>query len=335
LPLTDAGNIVQGNACRLDWEEVCPKNENDETYILGNPPYLGARMQSDSQKKDMAIVFEGLKGFNNLDYISCWFKKASKFILDINAHFAFVTTNSISQGEQVSLLWPEILSKGLEISFAYKSFKWENNAKGNAGVTVAIIGVSNRSNKKKLIYTNNIAQITERINPFLVSGKTTYVTKRGVSLSDLPEMNFGSMANDGGNLLLNPTERDAIISKDDKSLKFIKKLIGALEFIRGVEKYCLWIEDKDKDEAMSIVSISERVEATKLSREQSKRIATQKLAKTPHQFGEMRYQKSNSIIFPSVSSERRQYVPIGFLDDSYVIVAPNFAIYGANPYHLS
>jgi hypothetical protein len=335
LPLTDAGNIVQGNACRLDWEEVCPKGDSDEIYILGNPPYLGARMQSDNQKKDMAIVFEGLKGLNNLDYISCWFKKASTYISDINADYAFVTTNSISQGEQVSLLWPEILLTKLEISFAYQSFKWENNAKGNAGVTVAIIGVSNRSKKKKIIFTDDIAQTTESINPYLVSGKTTYVTKRSTSLSGLPEMNFGSMANDGGNLLLSPEERDALISSDDKSLKFIKKLIGALEFIRGVDKYCLWIEDKDKDEAMSIISISERVEATKLSREQSKRVATQKLANVPYKFGEIRFKETNSIIIPRHSSENREYIPIGFLDSSYVVGDSALALYDANAWNFS
>ena len=325
LPLTDAGNIVQGNACRLDWEEVCSKGVDDEVYILGNPPYVGARKQNDNQKKDMAIVFKGLGGFKNLDYISCWFKNGSKYIKDVNAQLAFVTTNSICQGEQVSLLWSEILSENLEINFAYQSFKWTNNAKGNAGVTVAIVGLSNYSNKKKLIFTNNLTQTTDKINAYLVKGETTYINKRNKSLSNFPDICFGSMPNDGGNLLLSKAERDALILLNSNTIKFIKKFIGSLEFIRGIEKYCLWIEDKD--EAMSITSIAQRVEATKLSREKSKRVATQKLAKTPHQFGEIRYQSKPAIIVPCVSSELRKYIPIGFVQNDTVINNKGFAIY--------
>jgi len=338
LPLKEAGNIVQGNATRLDWEKVCPKTNTNgkpaEVYILGNPPYLGARMQNKEQKSDMKFVFGDLKGVNNLDYIACWFRKASDFIVNSNSKYAFVTTNSISQGEQVALLWPSLLKDNLEIQFAHQSFKWTNNAKGNAGVTVAIIGIGNKTQKDKTIYNNGLSFLVKNINPYLVSGSNSFVQKRNTPLSELPIMCFGSMANDGGNLLLSDNEHNKIINSNPDANKFIKKLIDSLELIRGINKYCIWIEDSDLKQALQIEEIKQRIEATKQVRLNSKREATQKLANEPHKFGEIRYQKTNSIIVPSVSSEKRNYVPMAFLDNTYVIVAPNFAIYNAEPYHL-
>jgi len=340
LPLKEAGQIVQGNATRLDWEVVCPKGKMDaersrsEVYILGNPPYLGARMQNAEQKADMKFVFDGLKGKNNLDYISCWFKKGSDFIVHSNSKYSFVTTNSISQGEQVALLWPTILHNNLQIEFAHQSFKWTNNAKGNAGVTVAIIGIGNKSTNDKQIINEGISHSVKNINPYLVSGNNSFIHKRMKPLSNLPEMNFGSMANDGGNLLLSQSEKDSIINSDPNAERFVKKLIGSLELIRGINKYCIWIEDDKLNEALSIDEIDKRVEKTQLVREKSKRKATQKLAHEPHKFGEIRYKKTNSIIVPSVSSERRYYIPMGFLNENTVISNLAFAIYDAESWHL-
>ena len=335
LPLSEGGNVVQGNAARVNWEQVCSKDDQNEIYILGNPPYLGARLQSEAQKEDMSIVFPVLKGKNNLDYISIWFKKASNYIIDSNAQFSFVSTNSICQGEQVAILWPTILSSGLEINFAYQSFKWFNNAKGNAGVIVVIIGVANKSLRNKKLYNNALHISVPNINPYLVAGSNIYIQKRSQPLSKLPEINFGSMANDGGHLLLSPEEKDSLIKSDVRASKYIKRLYGALEFIRGIDKYCLWITEENKTSAQLIKEIASRVEATKISRRNSKRIATQKLASTPYQFGEVRYKETNSIIIPSVSSERRAYIPIGFLDSDAVIVAPNFAVYDAEVLHFA
>ena len=336
LPLKDGGNIVHGNATRLDWEEVCPKEDGDEIYVMGNPPYLGARLQSREQKEDMQIVFNGIKGYNNLDYIACWFYKGAKYIQETNAKYAFVTTNSISQGEQVGILWEHIFDKDVEIFFAHQSFKWTNNAKGNAGVIVAIIGVRNKSQKQKYLFIiNGIKQEVKNINAYLVNADNIIVAKRTKPLSNLLPMSFGSMPNDGGHLLLSHSEKERLLISHPEANIFIKKFSGSQEFIRGSEKFCLWIESNDLELAYSIDEINKRVKRCKLHREQSKREATQKLADYPYQFGEVRFKATNSIIVPRVSSERRKYIPCGFLDTSYIISDSAQAIYDAEPWIFS
>lgn len=334
LPLKEAGKIVCGNACRLDWEKVCPKKEGDEVYILGNPPYLGARLQNAKQKQDIDLIFKGIKGANNLDYIACWFKKGTTFIQNTSYRFAFVTTNSISQGEQVSILWPHIIKTGASIFFAYPSFKWANNAKQNAGVIVAIIGLIGEAPKTKAILIDGLSNNVKNINPYLVEGSNIFVNRRTKPVSELPEMDFGNMANDGGSLLLTSEEKEIIVSSDVRAEKFVKKLVGALEFIRGIDKYCLWIEDDMLEEAIDINEIKKRIDQTRTNRINSKRSATNKLATIPHKFAEIRHRNTNSILVPSVSSERREYIPMGFLDDKQIIVAPNFGVYDAEPWHL-
>lgn len=335
LPLEETGNIVQGNACRLDWEVVCPKNENDEIYILGNPPYLGARLQSDEQKTDMEFVFNNIKGFNNLDYITCWFLKGSYYIDNCNSQYAFVTTNSICQGEQVSLLWPFLLFERLEIYFAHQSFKWVNNAKENAGVTVSIIGLRNISLKPKYIYQNDLKFVTKNINSYLLNSQNIYINKRTKVLSNFPEMCFGSMANDGGNLFLNESEKNELLLKYPFSSFFIKRIIGALEFIKGENKFCLWIKDEDFETANSIPFIKTRIQNCQKIRLESKRKNTIELANTPHKFGEIRFKESNSIIIPRHSSENREYIPMGFLSDDTVIADSALSIYDAESFLLS
>lgn len=332
LPLKEAGQIKQGNATRRDWNEVCPISSTDEVYVIGNPPYLGARLQDAEQKKDMKIVFNGKNGYNNMDYISCWFFKAKDYIKGFNAKCAFVTTNSICQGEQVALMWPAILSDNIEIDFAYQSFKWTNNAKGNAGVTVIILALRNVSDEPKYLFIDNFRKLAKNINPYLIDSTNIIVTGRSKSLSKFPEISFGSMANDGGHLLLSQEEKDTLVSQNPKSKILIKRLVGALEFIRGVNKYCLWIEDEQKDLAISLPLVKDRIDKTEISRLNSKREATQKLSIIPHKFAEIRYLPTESILIPSVSSETRDYIPMGFLNPDEVIVAPNFAIYHAQPW---
>ncbi|MDD3078659.1 MAG: N-6 DNA methylase [Paludibacter sp.] len=332
LPLKQSGQITQGDATRKEWNEACPITEKDEVYVIGNPPYLGARLQDAEQKKDMSIVFQNTKGYNNMDYIACWFQKAQKYINNKNAKVAFVTTNSICQGEQVALLWPHILSENIEIGFAYQSFKWTNNAKGNAGVTVIIIGLRNVSNAPKYLFEGGFQNPAKNINPYLSDATNIIVTGRNKPISSIPEINFGNMANDGGHLLLSKTEKEELVKFEPQSKPLIKRLVGALEFIRGVEKYCLWIDDENKDFAYSLPNVAKRIEDTQISRMNSKRKSTQELSTVPYKFAEIRYFETDSIIVPSVSSERREYIPIGFLDSNNIIVAPNFGIYHAEPW---
>lgn len=332
LPLKQAGHIVRGNATRIEWKDVCPVNENDEVYIIGNPPYFGARVQDTEQKSDMGVVFRGIRGYNNMDYISCWFLKAKNYISEKKASAAFVSTNSICQGEQVALLWPHLLNGKIEISFAYNGFKWTNNAKGNAGVTVIIIGLRNITKKEKYLFEGNIKKQVKNINPYLLDYDNIYILGRSKPLSNFPDINFGNMANDNGHLLLSKQERDELLNKEPEAHVFIKKLVGALEFIRGIEKYCIWIEEEQKELAYSLLHINERIEKTKQARLKSKRPSTQELSVIPYKFAEIRYLPTESIIIPSVSSEKRDYIPIGFLGADDIIVAPNFAVYHAQPW---
>lgn len=329
LPLHNINQIVCGNACRIDWNTVCPHSPEEEVYVFGNPPYLGARLQDDNQKSDMELVFGDIKGYNNLDYIASWFYKGAKYIEGSGARVAFVSTNSICQGEQVALLWPHML-KSVEIYFAYSWFKWSNNAKHNAGVICTIIGMSALHNvNKRFLYTDKSKNQVDYINAYLTKGSSAIVDALSNSLSHLPLMSFGNMANDGGALLLDIDERNKILSDYPEAKEIVRRIYGALEFIRGQEKYCLWITDQNKDLAYSIAPIRERINKCSQARATSKREATNKLAETPYKFGEIRHQDVQAIIVPSVSSERRKYIPIGLMNPEEIIIAPNFAIYNA------
>ena len=333
LPLKEAGNIICGNATRLDWEEVCPKEKENEIYVLGNPPYRGASIQSSSDKEDMSLVFKGVKGYKNLDYIACWFYKASIYIAKHNAQLAFVSTNSICQGEQVALLWSDILNRKLEISFAYPSFKWANNARGNAGVTVAIIGVRNISESPKYVFKDNMLQVAHNVNPYLLVGGNRIIVKRAKLLSNLPPMDYGSKAVDGGNLILNSDEKEKLLQKDTRASTFVKKFTGSKEFINEIPRYCIWISKEGLPKANKIEAIRQRIEAVRRMRLASNKKATREDAEYPYRFGEVRHQDSNSIIIvPSVSSERREYIPIGFLDNNFIVSNSALALYEAYPF---
>lgn len=335
LPLKQAGHIVHDNATRLDWEKVCPKHHGDEIYILGNPPYQGGSKQDESQKADMAVAFKGFNGYKNLDYIAAWFFQGSRYIAKHPAaQLAFVTTNSICQGEQVALLWPGVFGINLEIGFAHTSFKWTNNAKGNAGVTCAIIGVRNTSTKPIFLYAGQLKQEVKGINAYLAQGKNVIVTKRSEPLSNLATMDYGNKPTDGGNLILSRAEKEALLNEHHSSSIFIKKFIGSDEFISGYERYCLWITDDNLKDAKKIPEIISRINKVKKMRLQSPKKPTVESASIPHAFGEIRYKSTPSIIVPRVSSERREYIPIGYLAENTVISDSAFAVYDAEPWLL-
>ena len=329
LPLKNITQIVCGNACRIDWNSVCPHTPEEEVFIFGNPPYLGARLQNEEQKADMEYAMGKDIAYNNLDYISTWFHCGTQYIENSVARLAFVTTNSICQGEQVALLWPSILGKGVEIAFAYNSFKWSNNAKNNAGVTCVIIGLTARNQSQKVLFDDDKQKIVTSINPYLSEGSANIVEKRNTSLSGFSNMSFGSMPNDGGHLLLDEYEKEQLLLEDSRTESLIHPLLGALEFIRGEKRYCLWITDDLLPLALSIKPVWLRIKKCRESRASSKRANTNALADKPHQFGEIRYKDSNCIIVPGVSSEQRKYIPIGYLDAGTVITNSAFAVYDA------
>ncbi|MFV0181526.1 N-6 DNA methylase [Empedobacter falsenii] len=331
LPLKESGNITAGNAARVDWEIACPKKEKDEIYIIGNPPYLGARIQDAEQKYDIALNFPKLKGANNLDYIFIWFYKGVNYIKNYNAKLGLVSTNSVSQGEQVSLLWPKLLNDEIEIDFAYQSFKWINNAKGNAGVTVVIIGLRNVSNEPKYIFTESIAKEVKNINAYLLEGNNVFISPRTKPLAQIPEMNFGSMANDGGGLILNQEEYDELSTiKDTKSI--LKKFIGAEEFLNGKFRYGIWLVENNFRFFESNDLIKLRLEKVYNHRNESKRLATNKLKDIYYSFGEIRHQDGDSIIIPRHSSENRDYIPLGLYNSDTIIADSALAIYDAQPW---
>lgn len=307
LPLQDAGQIVCGNATRLDWTAVCPKN-GQETYVLGNPPYVGSRKQNDAQKEDLKHVFN--TEYKTLDYICAWFYLAANYIRGYNAKSAFVSTNSLSQGELVSLTWPRVLTDGIEIGFAHKDFKWQNNAKYNAGVTVIIIGLQNISGGNKfLIDTERIRYVTS-ISPYLTEGSVIYIYNRTQNISGFPEMNTGNMPADEGLLLLNAEEREDLISQDARCEKYIRPLISAKEFLQGQDRFCIWLHNQTGYE--DIACIKERIEKLREVRAKSSR---PRLAETPHLFAQIPQPEGiDFILVPRHSSENREYIPWGVFD---------------------
>ena len=279
LPLKSITQIVCGNACRLDWNTVCPHTPEEEVFIFGNPPYWGSSLQEESHKEDLSIVFHNINGYKNLDYIAAWFLLGAKYIQNTKGAYAYVTTNSICQGEQVELLWERLLRLGIEIKFAYTSFKWRNNAKNNAGVTVNIIGLSNCTHETvKTLYTGEQTQRVTNINPYLIEASNIIIHKKNNPISKIPEMLFGSKAADGGFLILTHEEKEQILSDNPEADKFIKPYQGADSYINGSVRYCLWISDEDKDLAYSIPAIKRRIDNVHSFRSSSKKASTRKNA---------------------------------------------------------
>lgn len=351
LPLSKSGNIVCGNATRLDWEKVCPKGlkgiskrqmeqmtlielqetkqleiqgTDNEIYILGNPPYAGSSWQTVEQKEDIIRIFPSNK---KIDYVGCWFYKASKYIENINARFSFVATNSICQGEQIPILWPHVLTEDKEISFAYKSFKWTNNAKNNAGVTCVIIGISNKTNRPKILYEAGSKTIVNNITPYLTTNNTI-VERVSSPISRLTEMTYGNMTYDGGYLFLTPTEKNKFINDDPNAEHYIRPILSSSDFLKSVERYCIWVRDNEIEDALKVENISLRVASVKKHRLAGGQVA-RSLANKSYQFRYPKEAKNSLFVIPIVSSERREYIPIGVLSGKTILTNACYGIYDA------
>ena len=321
LPLKDSGHIVYGNSLRINWHEVCPNNGSDEIYIIGNPPFGGTGSRNDEQSKDMEFTFKGLKKFKSLDYVTSWFWKGSQYIAHSNAELALVSTNSIAQGEQVAMLFPYIFDLGIGINFAYQTFPWRNNAKHNAAVHVVIIGLSAKPSSKKLIFKLIDkawhSETVTNISPYLIEGSNIAVQSKRTPIHDGSKMVYGNKPVDGGNLILSSEEKDELISKEPASEKWMKKLLGSAEFLNAKERYCLWLVNISDEELDNLPLVKNRVNKTEEMRLASKDEGANKLAERPHEFRDTRNPK-NYILVPRVSSERRRYIPVGFLDKSTI-----------------
>ena len=330
LPLKNITQIVCGNACRLDWNVVCPHTKDEEVFVFGNPPYLGSRRQDSGQKKDMELVFK--EDYGELDYIACWFMLGARYINSSKAKYAFVSTNSICQGLQVALLWKRILNNNVNINFAYKSFKWTNNAKYNAGVTCVIVGVCCDAKQKRYIYDKEQFREVTNISPLLMDGPTIFVSTQIRPLNkNVPQMNFGNMPADGGQLILTDEEKGYLVSQDERLSDYCLPLIGADDFINGRRRWCIWLYDKDKDVYMQIPEIKRRVNNVVEIRKKSSR---PNLAEIPHLFAQITQPLGNNlIVVPSTSSENRKYIPIGYVDKNN-IVANSCMVIGTNDMSL-
>ena len=336
IPLKETGQIKQGNATRTDWQSVCPNGGEEEIYLIGNPPYKGGKSQKAEMKADYPFVFGNRVHSKDLDYIALWFVKGADYIEGTRAQLAFVTTNSVVQGEHVGLMFPMIFEKGLEIGYAYTSFKWENNARRNAGVSVAVINLRNQSSGPKYIYTDDMRIEATNINGYLADAPSVFVYRRTRPLSpQLPRMVLGSMPKDGGHLLLEPSQLGELGTSDPAAQALVKRYVGSAEFIGDIERYCLWIEDKDLPLARTIPFVAERLAAVSRWRSESSADTTAQYAAHPNRFKQVAYKPTESIIVPRVSSERRAYIPIGYLDPGVVISDAANAVYEAEPWLFS
>jgi type II restriction/modification system DNA methylase subunit YeeA len=328
IPLKKSGTIIQGNSSRLDWREVCPILNFDEIYVIGNPPYLGSRNQDEEQKKDMRFVF--LNDYKSMDYVAICFYKGARYIEGYNAQLAFVSTNSICQGEQIALTWPRIINSNIEISFAYQSFKWSNNAKGNAGVTVIILGLRNKSSRPKYLFSENIKREVKNINAYLLDAPDIYIEGGIKPISSFPIMTYGNMPLEGG--FLRFTDRELTQILNHKGIeKFIRKVIGGDEFLNGISRYCFWIEDSELEEALLFDEIKERINKVKEFRINGGEVAITLLSKS-HQFRYRHIPEEQQIVVPCTSSESRDYIPIGVFDNTYISLNSIQTVYDAQPW---
>lgn len=337
LPLRDAANVVCDNALRVDWEMVCPPPaEGEEVFIAGNPPFYGKAQQDDDQKEDKDIVFSGVtKKYKAFDYVVGWFYKAGQYIDGCPARAAFVATNSIVQGDAVSTVWPLVLGEGCEIFFAHRTLKWRNNAKDVAAVMFVIVGIRNRSPESKTLIDGDLGSSAANINAYLLDGPDLAVTRQSASIFGLPDMQFGNMPYDAGNLLMSPEERNQLLEEYPGAATFIRRFVGSQELIKGIERFCLWIDDDRLEVAMGIPGIARKIEATRAARLDMKDAAGQALANQPHQFREHYSPRSHAVLVPGVSSERRPYLPFDRVGPDAIASNLNFALYDAPDWCMS
>ncbi len=340
LPLRSSGKIWSGNSLQTDWHTICPKSTDDEVYVIGNPPFLGTSRRSDGQRDDMQAVFSGFKSLGSLDFVACWFWKGAKYIQNSSAEIALVATNSLCQGEQVATLWPSIFELGLSIHIAYPTFTWENNARDKAAVHVVIIGLSGQSKIRQLyqqIEGRWHSKLVSNISPYLVEGNNIAVVPRSKPIiKNVPPLLFGNKPTEGGNLMMNRVERDALLSKEPQAAPWIKRVLGADELLNGLERWCLWLVDITDTELQSMPYVYERVQKVAEMRRKSTKLSTQKKSNTPHLFDENRQPISGDyILIPHVSSERRTYIPIGLVDASIISTDGNFILPNGTLYEFS
>ncbi|WP_193087960.1 DNA methyltransferase [Advenella sp. FME57] len=337
LPLRDGGNVVCGNSLRLDWEEVCPPTDEHgnlyEIYICGNPPFLGTTERSAEQSADMKHVFSSFESIGYLDIVAAWFWKGANYIKDRRARCAFVSTSSICQGDQTSLLWPFIFNLGISIGFCYKTFPWSNNAKGKAAVHVVIIGLKNASDTEtrpqifEVAKDQAIISEVEMIGPYLVPGSRLTITPRTRPICPVNGMIRGSQPTDGGNLYLTNHERDLFIEKYPQHSHWVRRVVGASEYINGRERWCLWLADIPLAEAIRVPEVAERCEKVRALRVKAGHAAALKGAESPHTFLQVAQPKEGHyILVPAFTSERRSYVPIGFMDVDVITNNKNYIV---------
>jgi hypothetical protein len=347
LPLKKSATVIQGNALRTDWQsliEPLPRETGDPKYdyILGNPPFVGKHLQNTEQKKDMENVFAGVKGAGVLDYVTAWYIKAAQYMqISPSTKTAFVSTNSISQGEQVGVLWNELYNKyKIKIHFAHRTFKWGNEAKGNAAVHVVIIGFSNYDISEKIIYEyDNIkgdphVVRAKNINPYLIEGKDTLIVSRTNPINQVSPMYKGSQPTDGGYFLFTDQEKNDFIKKEPEANKYIMPFISAHEFINGEKRWCLWLADATPTDLKKMPFVLERITGVKQMRQKSTKIATVKWAAYPTLFTENRQPDSNYILIPSHSSENRRYIPMGFMTKGDILNNSCFSVPNASLYEF-
>lgn len=359
LPLEQANWITCDNALRVDWLSICRptgmgvkshaddlfgtpldqteidfENEGGETYICGNPPYLGNKLQSEKQKQDLAAVFEGrISGWRSLDYVAGWLMKAADYGTQTNAASAFVTTNSICQGQQVPILWPTLFETKHEIQFAHTSFKWANLASNNAGVIVIIVCISNQPGKTKRLYTiladgSVLEKSCENINPYLVNGPNVVVESRRDAPNDRSTMLFGNMPRDGGWLLVSPEDKIQQGREDPLFRRYVRQFVGSEDFIHGKPRYCLWIDSDDYETAKDSPTVMQRLQEVRAMRLASKASSTRDYAKWPFRFVQIQgTAKRSALIIPRHSSARRSFLPVGLLDANAIVADSAFAIY--------
>jgi len=324
-----------------DQTEMEFENEGGETYICGNPPYVGKGKKSCQQIDDMEFVFAFQKVKHGyVDYVGCWFMKAADYGLATKSSCAFVATNSICQGHQAPIIWQLIIDKGYKITFAHTSFKWSNLASNNAGVTVVIIGLSREKQESCKLFTisdkgTTLVRDTPNINAYLVSGSNIFVQKRSSPLSDLPLMDLGNMPYDGGNLLLSTNELNQLGISKTQCSKFIRRIYGSAEFIKGLSRYCLWIENENLDEALTVETIRIRIEKVRKMRLESRDKSANDMAKRSHQMREMNISEYSTITIPRTSSENRPFLPTGFIDRYSTVSSEAFAIFDAPLWNMA
>ena len=331
LPLKKSANIVLKNALQVDWSKVVKKSRL--SYIIGNPPFVGKSYQSKEQKADMAEIFKDVKGYGNLDYVTCWYKKAADFIKGTKIRCAFVSTNSICQGIAVPPLWNYLFDSGITINFAYRTFKWQSETPTKkAAVHCVIIGFSYTETKKKFIFDGEKVFEANNINAYLIDAPNIIVEPRSEPLCDVPPMIVGSCPADGGGFIIEAEAYDSFIRNEPLAKKYIRPYIGSEEFINGKKRYCLWLKDCPNDELSKMPLVKSRVDIVRDFRLASAKEATRRKAKTPTLFTEDRYIEADSIIIPRTSSENRKYIPIGFLSSTIIINSAAQYIPNANLY---